>query len=396
MNEILLSPQSSVHEVESFLQENFEFRHNVLSGKTEYREFGESSSSPAWDTVTPETLNSIVRSAKREGIGGKKSPRTDIEEYIFSKAVTKFDPIQDYLSNLPAWDGKNHVADLFNRIPGLTSEQLGWCSIWLLSAVAHWRGLDLEHGNECLPVLIGDQGCGKTTFALRLLPPSLRGYFLDHINFGNKFDAEMALTNNLLVNIDELANIKGGQHQKLKQTLSKQKVNGRTIFGRTQADRRRYASFLATTNDEQPLNDPTGSRRFLCLQVPHGMMIDNERPIDYEQLYAQVMYELDEMHTPYWFTNNEVKRIQETNLPFFKQDVLNKMISIYYGVPQRNEGGEWITLDEVLTRLQTPYPMLQNNPSTRIKIGKVLKTMGSASEHTRNGARYWLIDREVA
>ena len=394
--EDLSSMQDNVYEVESFLQQNFEFRRNVLRNMVEYREIGENGSSPAWEAVTTEVLNTIVRSAKREGIGGKRSPRTDIDEYIHSKAVKEFDPIHDYLGNLPAWDGKNNVADLFNRIPGLTSEQLAWCCTWFRSAVAHWRGLDQEHGNECVPVLIGDQGCGKTTFALRLLPPGLRGYFMDHINFGSKFDADMALTNNLLVNIDELANIKGRQQLKLKQTLSKQKVNGRTIFSKVQADKRRYASFLATTNDEQPLNDPTGSRRYICLQVPHGMMIDNERPIDYEQLYAQVMYELDVMHIPYWFTNDEVKRIQVTNLPFFKQDVLNLMVSTYFRVPQKSEGGEWIMLDDVLTKLQVPYPMLQNNPSTRIKIGKVLKTMGSASEHTRNGARYWLIDREVA
>ena len=95
----------------------------------------------------------------------------------------------------------------------------------------------------------------KSTFAVRLLPEELRQYFLDHINFGNKFDSEMALTHNLLVNIDELANITVAQQGKLKQTLSKVKVNGRPIFGKSQADRRRYASFLATTNDEHPQRD---------------------------------------------------------------------------------------------------------------------------------------------
>ena len=40
------------------------------------------------------------------------------------------------------------------------------------------------------------------------------------------------------------------------------KVNGRPIFGKSQDDRPRYASFLATTNDEHPLCDPTGSRLF--------------------------------------------------------------------------------------------------------------------------------------
>ena len=72
--------------------------------------------------------------------------------------------------------------------------------------MAHWMGMDPLHGNECVPVLIGPQGCGKSTFAVRLLPEHLRQYYLDHINFGNKFDCDMALTHNLIVNIDEFAN----------------------------------------------------------------------------------------------------------------------------------------------------------------------------------------------
>ena len=221
--------QSAIYLVECFLQENYEFRHNVLSGKTEFREINDNGKTGEWSAVTYKTMNSIVRKAKMERIG-KNSPRTDIEEYINSDAVKDFDPIKDYLTHLPQWDGKNHVADLFNRIPGLTSEQLNWCSTWLRSAVVHWLGLEQLHGNECTPILIGRQGCGKTTFAYRLLPPELRMYFLDHINFANKFDQEMALTHNLIVNIDEFANMKGSQQGKLKQTLSKQKVNGRPIF----------------------------------------------------------------------------------------------------------------------------------------------------------------------
>lgn len=283
--------QIAVYQIACFLQENYDFRHNMLSGKVEFRCITEDDKTEEWSVVTSKVMNSIIRKAKME-IAGKKSPRTDIEEYVNSDAVKDYDPIAHYLHHLPAWDGKNHVADLFNRIPGLTSEQLSWCATWLRSMVAHWLGLDLMHGNEVSPVLIGRQGCGKTTFAMSLLPPQLRTYYLDHINFGNKFDSDMALTHNLLVNIDEFANMKGSQQGKLKQTLSKQKVNGRPIFGKTQEDRRRYASFLATTNDEQPLCDATGSRRFICLKVPDMMMIDNLSPIDYDQLYAQVMYEI--------------------------------------------------------------------------------------------------------
>ena len=216
--------------------------------------------------------------------------------------------------HLPKWDGENHVAKLFNRLPGVDSELTGFLATWLRSVVAHWLQMDTIHGNECVPTLIGAQGCGKTTFFVRLLPPHLRIYYLDHLNLSNKFDKEMALTNNLLVNLDEFDAIPPSQHASLKQTLSKSKVNGRPIFGASQEDRPRYASFVATTNNPHPLTDVTGSRRYICLTIPEGKYIDNTGEIDYDQLYAQVLYELREQKSPYWFNNDEVARIQQLNL----------------------------------------------------------------------------------
>ncbi|MGM9777089.1 MAG: VapE domain-containing protein [Prevotella sp.] len=55
---------------------------------------------------------------------------------------------------------------------------------------------------------------------------------------------------------------------------------------------RRDGGFVVTTNERHPLCDPTGSRRFLCIQIPSGDLIDNTTPIDYEQLYAQVYHQL--------------------------------------------------------------------------------------------------------
>ena len=255
----MLSAQTKgVLAAEQFVIDNYLLRRNVLSGKAKPAE----GKSPTFRPLTLSAVNSIILEAKRLDICEGKNPKSDIMEYINSEDVATFDPISDYLSHLPEWDGKNRVADLFNRIPSITSEQLSYLSNWLRSAVAHWLQMDTLHGNECVPTLIGGQGCGKTTYINRLLPPHLRHYYLDHLNLSNKFDKEMALTSNLLVNLDELDAIRPSQHAALKQTLSKSKVNGRPIYGASQEDRPRYASFVATTNNRHPLTDVTGSRRF--------------------------------------------------------------------------------------------------------------------------------------
>ena len=393
MNEKSL--QEVIYEIENFLDENYSFRRNLLSGKTEVQEIGEGKEPSEWCILTEEMFNSILLKMMKEDVGGK-SPKQHTLEIINSEATVAYDPIKEYLGHLPQWDGRNHVAELFNRIPGLTSEQRSWCCTWLRSAVAHWMGIDMLHGNEAVPVLIGAQGCGKTTFATRLLPVVLRAYFLDHINFGNKFDTDMALTHNLLVNIDEFANMGPSQQGKLKQTLSKVKVNGRPIFGRSQDDRRRYASFLATTNDEHPLCDTTGSRRYICLQIPKGKLIDNTEAINYEQLYAQLLYEINEKQTPYWFTNDEVIRIQQANLPFFKQDDLEDMIKGCFRIPNDEEEGKWMLCKQVYEKLQERYPYFVGDQSIKIKIGNTLKFMGCSSQHTRQGQMYQLIPKEAA
>ena len=399
-SEMMIESGSDFSLVESFLDEYYLFRRNILSGKTEYLIIKKDDESELeekdgdWKVLTNNAFNSIVRHAKRLGIGENKSPRQDIDEFINSEEVPVYNPIKEYLESLPKWDGQNQVAELFGRIPGLTSEQLNWCSIWLRSAVAHWLQMDMLHGNEAVPILIGQQGCGKSTFAVRLLPEKLRQYFLDHINFGNKFDSEMALTHNLFVNIDELANMGASQQGKLKQTLSKVRVNGRPIFGKSQDDRLRFASFLATTNDEHPLCDPTGSRRYICLHIPAGEYIDNSSVINYDQLYAQVMYELCHQQTPYWFTNDEVARIQQKNLPFFKTDDLESMIRNCFRVPEGEEEdeGKWMNCSEIFQVLHEHYSMLMSNLSTKIRIGQSLKLMGCKMKHTKKGQAYQLIE----
>ena len=370
--------------IELFLNDNYLFRHNVLNGKVEFA-IKSADDEPDFRPLTQEALNSIIRRAKKEQVCEKGSPKTEIMEFVHSEDVPTYNPIGDYLAHLPKWDGQNHIAKLFNRLPGITSEQQGFLTIWLRSVVAHWLQMDQLHGNECVPTLIGAQGCGKTTYFHRLLPPSLRQYYLDHLNLSNKFDKEMALTNNLLVNLDELEAISRSQQAALKQTLSKSKVNGRPIFGRTQEDRPRFASFVATTNNPHPLTNPTGSRRYICLTIPEGQLIDNEGDIDYGQLYAQVLYELRELKAPYWFNNLEVQRIQQLNQNYMEEKDIAEILNACIRKPEEGEASQAMDCKQLLELVQKEYPLLPNTRSTKIHIGLAMKESGY--DMTKRGNR---------
>ena len=385
--EAMNAPLETTLAVEQFLNENYRFRRNVLNGKVEFT----TKQSEDWRPLTQEALNSIIRRAKKEQVCEKGSPKTEIVEFVHSEDVPVHNPIGDYLKLLPEWDGKNHIAQLFNRLPGITSEQQGFLSTWLLSAVAHWLQMDTLHGNECVPTLIGTQGCGKTTFFHRLLPPELRQYYLDHLNLSNKFDKEMALTNNLLVNLDELDAIRPSQHSALKQTLSKNKVNGRPIYGCAQEDRPRFASFVATTNNPHPLTDPTGSRRYICLQIPKGQYIDNAGDIDYEQLYAQVLYELMVAKTPYWFSNDEVARIQQLNQNYLVQKDIAEMVEVCFRKPKEGEAPKLMNSKMLLSHIQKAYPSVDINHSNKVRLGRVMSSLGYESADRSNVPFYKVI-----
>ena len=382
--ETLGASQQNSLAVEQFLSDNYQFRRNVLNGKVEYRTISteQTDNQSDWRTLTPEALNSIVRKGKQEQIT-KNSPKTDIQEVIYSDATPKYDPIFEYLTHLPKWDGQNHLAKLFSRIPGISSEQLDFLVICFRSAVAHWLQKDKQHANESVPTLIGGQGCGKSTFIARLLPPELQEYYLDHLNLSNKFDKEMALTNNLLVNLDELDAIRPSQQASLKQTLSKIKVNGRTIYGSSQQDRPRYASFVATTNNPHPLSDVTGSRRFICIEIPEGQYIDNSGEIDYEQLYAQLVYEVNELKAPYWFTNEQVARIQQLNLDYTDEKDIAEIVEACFRKPNEGEKVKAMNCTQMLELISKEYPSLKKTVSTKVHLGLAMKDLGY--EHTERG-----------
>lgn len=375
------------------LSEQYEFRHNLLSNVYEVRE--RTTETKPFRPLTKEARNTILRRIKCAGLEVPNLGQ-NVDEFIYSEETPLYDPARDWLLSLPAWDDRNHVGELFGRLPGVTTEQHHFLAVWLRSAVAHWLGMDMLHGNECVVTLIGAQGCGKSTFCASILPPHLRSYYLDHINLGNKNDKEMALTNNLLVNLEELDQIKPGQQAELKQTLSKVMVNGRPIYGRAQKCRRRYASFVSTTNNPRPLNDPTGSRRYLCIRIPDGELINNDVVINYDQLFAQVVHELQEKQMRYWFTNEETKRIEQLNQGYQRIMSLEGMIDVCFRRPEEGEMVRPLPVNEILQEIVSEFPTLKTSEGINVRLGKVLKAQNFERKRITQGSVYYIVSRRAA
>ncbi len=377
-------PMSPVHE---FLTTGYDLRRNLISGKIEFREMG----ARDYHVLTQDEQNSLLMAAEA-ALPGVKRLRERLLTTIYSRATRDYNPAAEWLHGLPAWDAKNHVDALLNRIPGLSAEERYWLHVWLRSAVAHWLQMDSLHGNELVPTFIGEQGCGKSTFCRLLLPQHLRQYFLDHVNLGNKFDREMALTSNLIVNIDELDQVRRSQQADLKQLLTKSCVNGRPIYGKAQQDRLRYASFVATTNNHHPLHDPTGSRRFLCIEIPTGQLIDNVTPIDYDQLYAQLLAELHSGER-YWFSEEETRAIQRHNAPYQSTVDMERIVIDCFRQPAADEPCKTITMSDVLDTVIREYPFIRPVHSTKVQLGIALTTKGFQTKREDFGMTYYAIPR---
>lgn len=374
--------------VEYHLEHNYQFRRNVLSGLVEYKKTGEPDEN--FSRLTSEALNTIFIKAKRE-IPDDTSLKTDIKAYVESDIPPVYNPVVTWLDSLAKWDGKDRVAEFLNRIPGLSDEKIAFLRIYLRSNVAHWLNMEQEHGNETVPLLIGNQGCGKSTFCVRFLPKHLRQYYLDHFNLANKFDKEMALSSCLLICLDEIDMYNARQMAQIKQALSKVKVNGRKIYGKTIDERMRFASFIATTNNRHPLVDKTGSRRFLTIEIPNGEVINNNEEIEYEQLYAQLLYEVRDEKLRYWYTNEETLRIQELNAPYEQTLDLEQMIDCMFRKPQGNEKHGAFTSLDIRKILKQQYPDVADSQINSIKIGKAMKEMKVARVKSKRGVSYSLV-----
>ena len=376
--------QETAFRLEEFMKRRYEFRYNTVLGDLEYRQ--RDSIHFYFQPADQRVRSSIAMKALKEGV---RVWDRDITRFLSSDYVPLYNPIEEYLYNTGRWDGKDRIRALADLVPCHNPHWRELFYRWFLGMVAHWRGIDKQHGNNTSPLLVGPQGYRKSTFCRILLPPELRFGYTDSIdfNFKSKQEAERSLGRFFLINIDEFDQINANQQGFLKHLLQKPVANLRKPYGSTIQEMRRYASFIGTSNLKDLLTDPSGSRRFICIEVTGP--IQTNVTINYRQLYAQAMHDIMKGER-YWLDDTDEAIVKEYNREFERADPLEELFLCHFRGAEESEEGEWLTAMQIFNDLQqkTRDKLAINRIAA---FGRTLRKLDILNKKSNRGTLYHLV-----
>ena len=197
-----------------------------------------------------------------------------------------FNEVQDYINGLH-WDGTPRLDTLFIDYLGAADSRYNRvvCRKSFTAAVA--RAMQPGCKYDCMLILAGPQGIGKST----LLDKMSRGWFNDSIRTFEGKDASELLQGVWLVEVSELEAFRKTDVSRIKQFLSLRHDRYRAAYGRHVKELPRCCVFFGTTNTSDFLQDTTGNRRFLPVDVglePHEKTVWKDLTPDViDQLWAE-------------------------------------------------------------------------------------------------------------
>ena len=186
--------------------------------------------------------------------------------FIIVAETNKFNPITDWLEALPQWDGKQRVSTLLSDFLGADQDQYTSEVIHVFMQGAINRAYTPGCKFDYMPVLVGEQGSGKSMFLRRLAVNDV--WFDDNLNTVEGTQAVERLRGKWILELAELLAVKKQKEvEGIKAFVTTQVDSYREPYARRTTDRPRACVFAATTNDYNFLTDRTGNRRFLPVAV---------------------------------------------------------------------------------------------------------------------------------
>lgn len=383
-----------VSRIMDFLSCRYRFRRNVILDRLEFAEITQGgdtevaaeTSSPVFRPLRAKDLNSIYVNLLTDGVNCSLNT---LKAIVDSDYASCFNPFEDYLLNLPAWDGtRDYIGELADTV--LTEDREFWRESfrrWLVGSVA--CALREKKVNQLVLILFGGQGKGKSTWISRLLPPLWNEYYhTGMINPDNKDDM-LLLSTRYLINMEEFQGVKAGDLAGLKRIITQDSIIQRKVYDTQAFCFIRHASFIASTNKRRCLQDIDGNRRFLPSSV---LSVDYRKPVDYCGVYSQAMALLDSGYR-YWYEGDEIDGLNLHNeLHRLKDPVEENLFVFFRRALAGDTNVKWMPASAILTHL-TIFGKVQVNRQTQQELVQALEKYGFATRvNAQGGTEYEVVE----
>jgi virulence-associated protein E len=196
----------------------------------------------------------------------------------------EFDTAIQWLKNLPEWDGVERVATFLPRYFWAADTSYARAvSLYLWTAMAA-RILDPGCKIDMVPVLVGAQGCGKSSGVMALVPDPM--LFAEIALNDRDADLSRKIRGKLVIELGELRGLKTRDAESIKSFITSQHERWTPKYKEYETNYPRRCIFIGTTNDDEFLGDPTGERRWLPVRVV-GKVDVTAIKADRDQLWAE-------------------------------------------------------------------------------------------------------------
>lgn len=282
---------------------------------------------------------------------------------VFSSNTQNYNPLLEWFNNNQA-QPSGIIDDFFSCFE--TKDDIKYFGKkWLVSIISAIHGVH----SPLMLILAGEkQGTGKTEAFRRLLPKELQHYYAESKLDAGK-DDEILMTQKLIIMDDEMGGKSKKESKRLKELTSKQTFTLREPYGKMNVDLNRLAVLCGTTNDLEILNDPTGNRRLLPIQID-SIDFDRYNKIDKRLLLIEA-FNLYHSGFEWQLTRDDIDMMKGGHAKFTEYSKEYELIAKYFIVPRGSFAHE-MTSSEVQVYLQDKT----RQDLTTKRIGMEMKKMG--------------------
>lgn len=319
-----INDKPEIFKVEVWLKKHWDFAENEITQTASFKEIG---------TEDYETLNvdTIFRKLQHAGF---KFPMDKLKSLLRSDFMYRYNAFIDYFEELEPWDGEtDYIAEFAKYVQ---VEDQPFFEAQFKKCLVRCIGCSLYgFENRIVFVLVGEkQSTGKSTF-LRYLNPFGAKYYTEAPIHNNK-DSTIALAENFIYNIEELATASNMDVNRLKSFISTAVIKERKPHATNVYEQPRRANMFGSTNKTEFLTD-TENTRWLCFNLKN---IDwsYKKNIDIKKVWAQAFALYKDADFNDQLTAEESKYRDSKNKDYEINDYEKELIKRFFRVCEKNQG----------------------------------------------------------